>query len=108
MSEPLPPDQGPPVYETPTSPKGPSDWIPIVALILGCLNVLSWCLPLCGCPVGIAGIVFGVLGLKSNTRRGMAKAGLIMSVISMLFTLVNAGIGAWMYFNHKGVWAPHP
>jgi hypothetical protein len=81
------------------------NWAAITALVIGCVNILSWCIPLCGCPCGIAGIVFGAIGLKSN-KKGFAIAGIILSAISILFTLGNAIAGIWMQQNHKGIWAP--
>jgi hypothetical protein len=109
MSEQTPPPSPPAPefvpYESSDS-DGSKEWIPITALVLGCVNFLSWCIPLCGCPVGVAGIIFGVLGLKSKSKRGFAMAGLIMSIISMLLTIGNAVVGMWMQMNKKGIWGP--
>lgn len=87
------------------NPKDKLNWAGITALILGCVNILSWCLPPCGCLLGIAGIVFGAIGLKSN-KRGMAMAGLIMSIISILLTIANAIAGIYMQQHGMGIWKP--
>lgn len=73
-----------------------ADWIPIVAFVLGIINIASWCVPLCGCPFGIAGIVLGVMGLKSKKLRTLAMIGLILSILSIVGTLINAVIGAYL------------
>jgi hypothetical protein len=106
MSEHFPPDT--PSYYTP--PQGPRDklnWAATTGLVLGCCNILSWIIPLCGCPVGICGIVFSAIGLNSS-KRNLALTGLIMSIISILLTIANALLGVWMQQNHKGIWAPPP
>lgn len=71
------------------------NWMAITAAVIGGVNLLSWCLPICGFPLAIAGIVFGVLGLKSSLKP-LSIAGLVVSGISLVFTLVNAVIGVIM------------
>lgn len=41
---------------------------------------------------GIVGIVFGVLGRRSTTRKGQATAGLIMSIIAVAGTIFISGL----------------
>lgn len=42
------------------------DWMAYTALGLGIVNLCSWFLPLCGFPLAVTGIIFGILGLKSE------------------------------------------
>jgi len=70
------------------------DGVAIAALVLGCLNLLSWCLPICGLPLSIAGIVCGVMGMGSDSKKGLAIAGLVLSVLGLIASLVNAVFGA--------------
>jgi hypothetical protein len=106
MSQELPPQEPMPYQPQPPSSGGPPDWIPITALILGCVNLISWCIPRCGCPFGIGGIIFGVLGMQSKQRRGFAIAGIIMSGLSMLLTIANAALGAYLRASGKHL-LPH-
>jgi len=64
----------------------------IASLIIGIVNLLGWCLPICGIPLAIGGIITGVLGLKS-TRRGLAIAGIILSSITLFLSIINAIFG---------------
>lgn len=64
-------------------------------MVLGICGMLAWCIPLFGLPVTIVGLVLSMKGLKS-TNRGQAMAGVILSIIGLVFSAVNAGIGAYM------------
>lgn len=75
---------------------GGKDAVAIIALVAGCINLLAWCLPICGLPLSIGGIVCGILGMGSPTKRGLAIAGLILSVLGLIGSIVNAALGAMM------------
>lgn len=64
----------------------------IAALILGIVNLGSWCIPICGLPLAVAGIIVGIIGLKS-TQRTMAIIGLILSVISFFLSIITTILG---------------
>lgn len=64
----------------------------IASLVLGCVGFLAWCLPLFGYPVCITGLVMGIVGLNKGGK-GMAIAGIIMSAITLVFTLINSILG---------------
>lgn len=60
--------------------------------ILGLVSIVAWFLPIVGYPVTICGIVYSVKGLKANPN-GKAIAGLILSIIFLIVTLVNSFLG---------------
>jgi len=64
-------------------------------MVLGLIGLITWCIPLFGVPVAICGMVFSVKGI-SSPNRGRAVAGLTLSIISAVLTLINAAIGAYM------------
>jgi len=72
-------------------PPAGNDWAGIVALATGatgCISViiglfLCWPLLFLGALLGIAGVVFGIIGLKSS-KRGLALAGLITGGLTLL------------------------
>lgn len=66
------------------------------ALVIGILNLCSWCIPLCGVPMAIIGIVLGVLGMKSEDKKTMAIIGLALSVLGLIASIVNGIAGAAM------------
>lgn len=74
-----------PRYE---SPDGPA----IASLVLGLFNLLGWCLPIIGIPCGVVGIIMGVKGLKSS-KKGMAVAGIVLSSVTLTFSLLNSILG---------------
>lgn len=69
----------------------------ILSLPLGC----CWCI---GLPVAIAGIAFGISGMKDPKSKGMATVGLALSVVGLLFA------GGMLLFGLLGqgmAWAPN-
>jgi hypothetical protein len=64
----------------------------VASLVLGLVNLLGWCLPLVGYPIGIAAVVTGSMSLKSS-KRGMAIAGLVLGIVTLLITLANSIAG---------------
>jgi uncharacterized membrane protein YvbJ len=61
--------------------------------ILGLCSLIAWIIPLFGYPVTICGIVFSSKGLKSNTNKGKATAGLVLSIVFLIITLINSIAG---------------
>ncbi|GHT83691.1 hypothetical protein FACS1894137_05490 [Spirochaetia bacterium] len=100
-----------PVYQQPTSPfssggtektKGKESHA-IVSLVLGLCGLIAWIIPLIGFPVTILGLIFGVFGYKT-TRKNMAVAGLVLSIICLVATIVNSAIGSYQGATGTGWW----
>jgi len=49
-----------------------------------------------GFPVSIIGIVNGNAAKKGSEAKGMAKAGMILSIIGLVLTSINSALGAYM------------
>ena len=62
---------------------------------LGIAGLVVWFLPLVGVPVGIAGVVLSIQGMKS-ARPGMAGAGLALGILCLVLSVANAAIGAYL------------
>ena len=67
--------------------------------ILGLVSIVAWILPLAGYPVTICGIVFSSKGLKSTVNSGKAVAGLILSILFLVVTLINSAMGVLLYLS---------
>jgi uncharacterized membrane protein len=67
----------------------------VTSLVLGIVGMLAWLLPIIGLPVSITGLVFGVRSMNS-VNKGMAIAGLTLSIIGVVLSIINASIGAYM------------
>ena len=65
----------------------------IISLVLGVLNLCAWIFPICGFPVGIAGVVFGYLGMKAPEQKNLAIGGMALSGLGILLACVNAIAG---------------
>ncbi len=76
------------------SPKQNRDTFAIASVVLGGIGLLAWLLPLCGFPIGIAGVVTGALGMQSLTKRNLAIIGIVLSVFALGLSALNAVCGA--------------
>lgn len=65
----------------------------MIGFILGVCSIIAWFLPIIGYPVTILGIVFSSKGMNSSNK-GKAIAGLVLSVIFLIFTIINSIVGA--------------
>ncbi len=65
----------------------------IVAFVLGIVGLIAWLLPILGFPITITGILLGIRSLKSNNRQ-LSTAGIILSIIFLLATIINSAFGA--------------
>ena len=81
-------------FMPPAFVSGKDQTLPIVSLVLGILSIVLIC---CygGIPFGIGALITGYLGLNNTNKdpmqyggRGMAMAGLILGVISLLSSVV--------------------
>ena len=68
----------------------------MAGLVLGIISLLAWFIPLCGLPVSVTGIVLSALGRRDPTARGMATAGLVLSIIGVVASIINAVLGAYL------------
>lgn len=67
------------------------DSMALSSLIFGIISAAIGWIPLCGLVAllpAIIGIVFGGLGLKSQRRRGMAVAGILLSIIGIALAFI--------------------
>ena len=56
---------------------------------------IPWFIPLFGLPISIVGLVLGIKSVKSE-KRGMAIAGIVMSSIGLVLTIINGALGAYL------------
>jgi hypothetical protein len=82
-------------FQTPSQfgPPATTNSKAVVALVLGLAGLGFWCCPLIGLPITIAGLVLGIMSLRSSSR-GMAIAAIVLSSVGLALTIVNAILGA--------------
>ncbi len=80
-------------YSPESAPSGNEKTFAIISLILGILNLCAWFFPICGFPIGIAGIVLGYLGMKAPEQKNLAIAGMALSGLGLVLACVNAIAG---------------
>lgn len=70
----------------------------VAGMVLGIISICLFWDPILGLPLAILGLIFSILGRRSVTRRGMATAGLVLSIITLVFTLSICGLfGAFIF-----------
>ncbi len=70
-----------------SQPNKPADTMALVGMILGIVSLCLCCFNLIDLPFAIAGLVLGILGVKSTKRKGMAIAGIVCSAIAVLLCI---------------------
>ena len=65
-----------------------------IGLILGILSIPAAVIPLFGVPIGVLGAVYSVKGMKES--KGKSTAGLVCSIIGLIFSVANAVFGAYL------------
>ncbi len=66
-----------------------------ISLILGICGVVLWLCPLAGLPINVTGLVLGVMANKVR-RQSMATAGIVLAIIGLVLTIINAACGAYL------------
>ena len=75
------------------------DALAIAALVLGIVSIVVCCCSgIFSIPFGIGGIICAVLS-KKNGKSGMATAGLVCSIIGLVFGIVSAILAVLMFFS---------
>jgi len=98
---PMPPSESP-YGPYPPAPPPSSDGKAIASLVLGILGLILWFCPLIGLGVTVPGLVRGIMS-RNQRPSGMATAGIVLCVIGLVLSLINAAIGAYL-----GATGQHP
>ena len=69
--------------------------VAVASLILGIAGLVAWFLPIAGLPVTITGFVLGSMARRSS-QRGLALAGMGLSLLGLLLSAGNAYLGAML------------
>jgi hypothetical protein len=92
-----------PQYQSPYQPpQKDNKGFALAALILGIFSLCAWVFPICGFPVSIAGVVLGILGLKSSNRT-LSIVGLVLCGLTLLLSLCNAVAGGVLSLTNPGM-----
>lgn len=70
--------------------------------VLGLINLITWFIPIVGLPLSIWGLVASIKAQRRGVG-GKAIAGLVLNIIALVLTVVNAAIGAYL-----GATGQHP
>ena len=65
------------------------------SLVMGCIGLVGWIIPLIGLPLTITGVVFGLKSKKLGGG-GSATAGIVLCSIGLALSVLNAALGAYL------------
>ncbi|HJT59559.1 MAG TPA: hypothetical protein VJ761_23825 [Ktedonobacteraceae bacterium] len=77
------PNQG--MFVVPTEP---GRGIALAGFILGLVSIFTSWIPFLGMIVSIVGIILSAMGQRSISRKGLAIAGLILSILTLIVALI--------------------
>ena len=76
----------------------PGSGMAVASLVLGILSIVTFWAWFLVVPLSVVGIITGSLGRRAISRRGIAIAGLICSIIGLaIFLIVYIAIGLWWH-----------
>lgn len=104
--QPVTPSSPPP--PAPPAAGGNQRVMAIASLVIGVINLCAWFFPICGVPLGIAGIVLGFLGMKDPAQKTFAIIGIVLSALGLVAACVNGALGAYMQLSGNGFQFPLP
>ena len=73
----------------------------LTGFVLGGCSILTAIFPICGLPMGIAGLLIGLRGRRHPALYTLATWGAALAVIGLALTLACAIIGLSIYFGHR-------
>ena len=91
----------------PTTPPEQGGGKAIASLVLGIIGMLGWCLPLCGLPLTIVGLILGILD-RNGPKRNLAIWGIVLCSIGLTLSIINAIIGVIMALSGNHSLVPPP
>jgi hypothetical protein len=86
----------------PAPPQPSGNGQAVASLVLGIVGLIAWCIPICGLPISIVGLILGIRQMNSPSS-GLAIAGVILNSLGLLASIVNAGVGVYL-----GITGQHP
>jgi len=76
----------------------PGSGMAVASLVLGILSIVTFWAWFLVVPLSIVGIILGALGRRSVSRRGIAIAGLVCSIIGLaVFLIVYIAVAAFVH-----------
>ena len=76
----------------------PGAGMAVASLVLGILSIVTFWAWFLVVPLSVVGIILGTLGRRAVSRRGIALAGLICSIIGLaIFLIVYIAVGLWWH-----------
>lgn len=88
-----------PVDQSKSFVSSPTGIASIAGIFLGVINLCSWIIPLCGCPLSLLGAGLSVFGVTSQEKRErtLALVGIILNAFTFVLSIINSIFGILIY-----------
>lgn len=73
---------------------GESAGLGVASMVLGIVSIVLMCWPYISIPASIVGLILGAMGKNKTAGRGMAIAGLVCSLVTLIIDIVILATGA--------------
>ncbi len=70
------------------------------SILCGIIMLAGWIFPLTAVPLGIAGLVMGIIGLSSG-QRDLARAGIFLNGLGLGLTALNVSLAVYLLMSGK-------
>ena len=70
----------------------------IIALILGIFALILCWVPFLGLLLGIAGLIISIVGIKKQSAKGIAIAGLVLSILALIVAIISSLISGTIIY----------
>ncbi len=85
-------------------PANSSLGLSITSLVTGILSLVLFWFPVINLLLGVAGVVFGALGLKKSAGKGMAIAGLVTGILGTLIGIIYLFVWIAAFASYQSVY----
>lgn len=68
---------------TVVNPQAQGNGLAVTALVLGIVGLVFFLVPILPYPLAILAIIFGVIGMKKQVKKGLAITGLVTGIITL-------------------------
>lgn len=73
-----------------------SNGMGVASMVCGILSIITCCLWYIGLILAIVSLVLGILQIRKSSKKGMAIAGIICSIITIILVIISLVMGSYL------------
>jgi len=84
-------------YDNNQNPQDQSNAFGIASMVCGILSIVTCCFWYIGVILAIVSIVLGILQIRKNQKKGMAIAGIVCSIVTIVLVIITLVLNNVLY-----------